>query len=103
MMLRPLGQCGLHVSALGFGATSLWGMPFYDEAEAHRVLRTGLEAGMIYVDTGPTYSRGNAEPRLGQISGTWHVPCACVPPTWRSAGATHSCRASPKGPRHDWP
>ena len=71
MRLRPLGQSGLHVSALGFGAASLWGMPFYDEAEAHRVLRSGLEAGMTYVDTGPTYSRGNAEPRLGRFLSTW--------------------------------
>lgn len=64
MQRRPLGKTGLEVSCLGFGAASLWGMPFFDERAAQSVLCAAVESGLNYIDTGPTYSRGNAEPRL---------------------------------------
>lgn len=67
MIRRQLGRTSLAVSRLGFGAASLWGMPFYDEAQAHAVLAAALDAGVNYIDTGPTYSSGNAEPRLGRL------------------------------------
>lgn len=66
MKRRVLGRTSLTVSSLGFGAASLWGMPFFDEKQAHAVLNAALDAGVNYIDTGPTYSRGNAEPRLGR-------------------------------------
>lgn len=54
-------------SRLGFGAASLWGMPFFDEKQAHAILHAAVDAGITYIDTGPTYSAGNAEPRLGRF------------------------------------
>lgn len=67
MQQRKLGNTGLSVSCLGFGAASLWGMPFFEERSAQEVLLAALDAGIKYIDTGPTYSRGNAEPRLARV------------------------------------
>ena len=64
---RPLGRTGLMVSPLGFGAASLWGMPYMSEPQAHSCLAAALEGGVRYIDTGPTYSRSNAEPRLARF------------------------------------
>ena len=66
MQQRPLGRTGLPVSAIGFGAASFWGHPAFPEAEALRLIHRALDLGVTLFDTGPAYSRGQAEGRLGR-------------------------------------
>lgn len=66
MEQRPLGRTGLSVSAIGFGAASFWGHPAFPEAEAIRLVHRALDLGVTLFDTGPAYSRGQAEGRLGR-------------------------------------
>jgi len=66
MELRPLGETGLEVSKLSFGASSL-GQEFreVDVGEALRSVRVALDAGMNFIDTSPYYGRGMSEVLLG--------------------------------------
>jgi len=57
---RPLGNTGLKLSALGFGAMRL---P-KDEDEAIRCMRHSIELGVNYVDTAPGY--GESEVIVGK-------------------------------------
>ena len=66
MEQRPLGRTGLSVSAIGFGAASFWGHPAFPEADAVRLVHRSLDLGVTLFDTGPAYSRGQAEARLGR-------------------------------------
>jgi 1-deoxyxylulose-5-phosphate synthase len=54
------------VSRLGLGCATAWGQPWFDERTAIRILHRALELGIRTLDTGPSYSGGNAEPRLGR-------------------------------------
>jgi aryl-alcohol dehydrogenase-like predicted oxidoreductase len=63
---RPLGRTGLSVSAIGFGAASFWGHPAFPEVDAVRLVHRALDLGVTLFDTGPAYSRGQAEARLGR-------------------------------------
>jgi aryl-alcohol dehydrogenase-like predicted oxidoreductase len=53
------------VSRLGFGCSSYWANPRFSERAALHLVDRALEGGITYFDTGPSYSRGNAERRLG--------------------------------------
>ncbi len=66
MQLRPLGQTGLQLSWLSFGASSL-GAEFraIDLGEAMRAVRVALDLGMNFIDTSPYYGRGLSECLLG--------------------------------------
>jgi aryl-alcohol dehydrogenase-like predicted oxidoreductase len=66
MELRELGQTGLKISPLSFGASSL-GQEFrsVDLNEALRSVRIALELGMNFIDTSPYYGRGMSEVLLG--------------------------------------
>ena len=68
MEFRPLGQTGLKLSALSFGASSL-GAEFrqIDIPEALRAVRVAIECGMNFIDTSPYYGRGMSEVLLGQV------------------------------------
>lgn len=63
---RALGATGLEVSELGFGAGSYWGKPSFPEDRAVALVRQALDAGVNLFDTGPSYSGGEAEARLGR-------------------------------------
>lgn len=66
MKFRPLGQTGLQLPWLSFGASSL-GAEFrpVDLNEAIRSVRVALELGMNFIDTSPFYGRGLSECLLG--------------------------------------
>jgi aryl-alcohol dehydrogenase-like predicted oxidoreductase len=66
MQYRNLGNTGLSLSALSFGASSL-GQEFrqVDISEAMRAVRTALDLGMNFIDTSPFYGRGMSEVLLG--------------------------------------
>ncbi len=66
MRFRLLGQTGLRLPWLSFGASSL-GQEFrqVDLGEALRAVHTALELGMNFIDTSPFYGRGLSECLLG--------------------------------------
>jgi aryl-alcohol dehydrogenase-like predicted oxidoreductase len=63
---RILGTTDIRVSELGFGCASYWGRPAFAEDEALRLVRTAVELGVTFFDTGSSYAGGEAEPRLGR-------------------------------------
>jgi L-galactose dehydrogenase len=67
MIYRPLGQTGLRVSALSFGASSLGGV-FGDivESEAVRTVRVAIDNGINFIDVAPYYGATKAETVLGK-------------------------------------
>jgi 1-deoxyxylulose-5-phosphate synthase len=66
MLYRRLGRTGLRVSEIGLGCASFWGKQIFDETQAIRLVHAAVEHGVTFFDTGPSYSGGNAEPRLGR-------------------------------------
>ncbi len=66
MQLRELGQTGIQLSKLSFGASSL-GQEFrrVDLQEALRSVQVALDCGMNFIDTSPYYGRGTSEVLLG--------------------------------------
>jgi len=66
METRELGQTGLKLPVLSFGASSL-GQEFrqVDLSEALRSVRVALDLGMNFIDTSPFYGRGMSEVLLG--------------------------------------
>ena len=67
MKYRRLGNTGLDVSILSFGASSL-GSVFHptDEKESIRTVHTALDMGINYIDVSPYYGLLKAERVLGQ-------------------------------------
>jgi aryl-alcohol dehydrogenase-like predicted oxidoreductase len=63
---RPLGNTGLTLPVLSFGASSL-GQEFrpVDINEAVRAVHVALDLGMDFIDTSPYYGRGMSEVLLG--------------------------------------
>ncbi|XP_078589374.1 uncharacterized protein LOC144869760 [Branchiostoma floridae x Branchiostoma japonicum] len=67
MKYAVLGNTGLTVSQLSFGASSL-GSVFHDtdEAESIQVVHKALKSGINYIDTAPWYGHGKSETVLGK-------------------------------------
>ena len=67
MIYRELGNTGLKVSILGYGASPL-GNEFgaADPEEGLRAVHYAIERGINYFDVSPYYGRTLAETRLGQ-------------------------------------
>jgi len=66
MLYRPLGRTGLQVSEIGYGCASWWGKPAFPEATALGLVHAAIDLGITFLDTGASYSAGEAEPRLGR-------------------------------------
>jgi aryl-alcohol dehydrogenase-like predicted oxidoreductase len=66
MEYRDLGQTGVQLPVLSFGASSL-GQEFrpVDVNEALRAVHVALECGLNFIDTSPYYGRGMSEVLLG--------------------------------------
>jgi L-galactose dehydrogenase len=66
MKFRPLGQTGMQLSVLSYGASSL-GQEFrsVDVNEALRSVHVALDLGVNFIDTSPFYGRGLSECLLG--------------------------------------
>src|SRR3954464_14005455 len=66
MDTRPLGNTGLRLPILSFGASSL-GQEFrtVDLNEALRSVHVALDLGLNFIDTSPFYGRGMSEVLLG--------------------------------------
>ena len=55
------------ISELSFGCSGYWGLPIFKYKSAEQLVVTAAEQGITLFDTGPKYSMGNAETRLGKI------------------------------------
>lgn len=68
MEKRLLGNTGMELTALSFGASSL-GAEFrrVDLKEALHSVQVAIDRGMNFIDTSPYYGRGMSEVMLGQI------------------------------------
>src|SRR5438876_1718298 len=71
MIYRALGNTGLQVSALSYGASPL-GSVFraIDEAEGIRTIHTALDLGINFIDVSPYYGMTRAEAVLGRALAT---------------------------------
>jgi L-galactose dehydrogenase len=68
MQTRPLGNTGLDLTLLSYGASSLGGeFRNVDLGEALRSVRVAVDAGMNLIDTSPYYGRGQSEVLLGHV------------------------------------
>ncbi len=63
---RTFGGSSLKISEIGLGCASAWGQSWFDEKKAIAVVHRAIELGVTVFDTGPSYSKGNAEPRLAK-------------------------------------
>lgn len=61
---RPLPD-GRLISAASFGCSSMWAKPEFHESLAMELLEVATNAGLNYLDTGPSYANGEGERRLG--------------------------------------
>ena len=68
MEKRLLGNTGMEMTTLSFGASSL-GQEFrgVDLDEAFRSVHVAIERGMNFIDTSPFYGRGMSEMLLGRV------------------------------------
>lgn len=66
MQTRPFGRTGAQVSEVGFGCASWWGRADFSERTAVGLVHQALEGGVTFFDTGASYSKGEAEARLGR-------------------------------------
>jgi aryl-alcohol dehydrogenase-like predicted oxidoreductase len=67
---RALGNAGIQVSAISFGASSLGGVfRTVDEDEAVAAVHAALDLGITYIDVAPAYGGGRAEEVLGRALG----------------------------------
>lgn len=67
MKMRKLGKSGVLISVMGYGCGGYWGYETFDEKQAARLVHMAIEGGVTFLDTGASYSGGNAEIRLGKI------------------------------------
>src|SRR5437588_12810561 len=67
MIYRPLGNTGLQVSALSYGASPL-GSVFrpIDQTEGIRAVHTAVDLGINFIDVSPYYGLSRAESVLGK-------------------------------------
>jgi len=68
MKTRQLGDTGLEVSTIGFGAMTIGGaFGPVDDAESLRALHAAIDAGMNFIDTSNAYGEGRSESLIGQF------------------------------------
>ncbi|MGG1516314.1 aldo/keto reductase [Paenibacillus oryzisoli] len=67
MEYTTFGRTGLRVSKLGLGGAPLGGVfgPA-DEREIEKMIHEAIDGGINFIDTAPSYGRGESERRLGQ-------------------------------------
>ena len=67
---RPLGQTGLEVSEIGFGAGIVAGLFVRGDPESQsRAFKRAVELGVNHFDTAPLYGDGKSELNLGNVLG----------------------------------
>ncbi|MEW6510917.1 MAG: aldo/keto reductase [Bacteroidota bacterium] len=69
MNYRPLGNTGLRVSEIGYGAWGIGGAWWRggDDAEAIRALHAAADLGINFIDTALAYGDGHSEKLVGKV------------------------------------
>lgn len=69
MKYRTLGQTGLRVSEIGFGAWGIGGGMWQgsDDAESLRALHKAIDLGINFIDTALAYGEGHSERLIGNF------------------------------------
>ncbi len=62
--IRELGKTGLKVSIIGFGGGHFI-RPHIEEQMSVRIVQTGIDAGVTFIDTAWEYHEGESERRMG--------------------------------------
>ena len=65
MIYRTLGRTGERVSAIGMGGFHL-GQPKLSEDESIRLIRSGIDRGITFMDNSWDYNQGQSEIRMGK-------------------------------------
>jgi aryl-alcohol dehydrogenase-like predicted oxidoreductase len=68
MRYRTLGGTGTEVSVHCLGAMMFGAVGNPDHDDRTRIIRTALDAGINFIDTGDMYSAGESEQTCGSIS-----------------------------------
>lgn len=76
MQYRVMGNTGVKISTLGFGAMRLPqietdGKTLYDYEESIRIIHKAFELGVNYIDTAPYYCNGESEIIVGKALKGW--------------------------------
>ncbi len=76
MQYRELGNTGIKISALGFGAmrlpqTNVGGKMVFDTEESTRMIHRSFELGVNYIDTAPYYCEKQSEEIVGKAIKGW--------------------------------
>jgi aryl-alcohol dehydrogenase-like predicted oxidoreductase len=68
MEKRTLGQTGLEVTVIGFGAMTIGGMfgPV-DDAVSNQALHAAIDVGINFIDTSNAYGQGHSEEVIGKF------------------------------------
>ena len=72
MKYRPLGNTGMQVSEIGFGADAVSGQGIYgvtDEADGIAAVQCAYELGVTFYDTAESYCEGRSEEVIGKVLG----------------------------------
>lgn len=67
MQYYKLQNSDISISRMGFGCASFWAHNLFSYKKAERLINVALDNGINYFDTGHSYAKGEAEPRLGNI------------------------------------
>src|SRR5262249_40618648 len=65
MTYRTLGRTGARVSAIGMGGFHV-GKPSISEEESIRLIRSGIDGGITFMDNSWDYNGGQSEIRMGK-------------------------------------
>ena len=61
------GKSQFFISEISFGCGGFWGLPIFPKKKAEELIEFAIGNGINFFDTGPNYSRGNAEKRMGDL------------------------------------
>ncbi|MGH7884346.1 MAG: aldo/keto reductase [Thermodesulfobacteriota bacterium] len=69
MNYRKLGETGLEVSEIGFGAWAIGGAGYgpTDDTESILTLHEALDCGINFIDTSDSYGKGHSEKLIGRV------------------------------------
>ncbi len=70
MEKRPIGDSGIRVNPIGFGANAVGGHNLYgprDEEEGKVIVRAAIEAGVDFIDTAWVYGPERSEVLVGEV------------------------------------
>ena len=67
MIYRPLGRCGMKVSALSLGGWTTFGESVNEKQTVRDIMCAAFEAGINYFDISDVYNRGETERAMGEV------------------------------------